>query len=449
MRRILFTFTLIALLFGPVASAHAKQDRQTAHSLTSCLDRRGDPGEQQSERSEEHHSFGRALQALFHHRETRKSDADDCIRLNEIQALGTHNSYHIQPSPSLDFLLSTVGEALMPGLAAVTRTLAYTHLPLAQQFSFQGVRQIELDVYDDPGAGGLYAKPLGPALVATFGLPPGPAFDPLGRMLTPGLKTLHVQEIDFRSTCLTLVDCLVEVRAWSNAHPGHVPIMVLIEAEDTPIPDPVGFGFVVPPPFGLDALNEIDTEIRTVFSPEQLITPDDVRGDRATLEDAVLLDGWPTLDASRGRILFTLDNGGSPRDLYIQGHPSLAGRVMFTNSSPGEPEAAFLKLNDPISSFDAIQQAVAAGYVVRTRADADTAEARSGDTTRRDAALASGAQWVSTDYPTLANNPFGTGYFVEIPDGSPARCNPISAPADCKAEQLEGRARIQEEEDED
>jgi hypothetical protein len=69
---------------------------------------------------------------------------------------------------------------------------------------------------------------------------------------------------------------------------------------------------------------------------------------------------------------------------------------------------------------------------VRTRADADTVQARTGDTTMRDAAITSGAQFVSTDYP-VPDPRFGTGYMVEIPGGMPARCNPISAPAECVA----------------
>ncbi len=57
---------------------------------------------------------------------------------------------------------------------------------------------------------------------------------------------------------------------------------------------------------------------------------------------------------------------------------------------------AFVKRNDP---FDAsIPGLVTDGYVVRTRSDADTVEARDNNTGPRDAALASGAQWVSTDH---------------------------------------------------
>jgi hypothetical protein len=63
-------------------------------------------------------------------------------------------------------------------------------------------------------------------------------------------------------------------------------------------------------------------------------------------------------------------------------------------------------------------------------------EARTGDTGPRDAALASGAQFVSTDYPE-PDPRFGTGYEVSFPDDTVARCNPVSAPRGCEAEWLE------------
>jgi hypothetical protein len=199
----------------------------------------------------------------------------------------------------------------------------------------------------------------------------------------------------------------------------------------------------LPLPFDAAAFDEIDVEVRSVFPPEQLITPDDVRGTHATLAEAIRTDGWPTLGVSRGKLLFTLDNEGAKRDLYLQGHASLQGRIMFTSSPASAPEAAFMKLNDPIGDFDAIQAAVAAGFVVRTRADADTVEARSGDTMPRDKALESGAQWVSTDYP-VPDQALGTGYMAEIPMGMPARCNPINAPAGCTALDIENPAQLAE-----
>jgi hypothetical protein len=263
--------------------------------------------------------------------------------------------------------------------------------------------------------------------------PPSPP-----ELFAPGFKVLHVQDLDFDTTCLTFVACLETIRGWSEANVGHAPIMILVEAKDDPLPVN---GFTIPLPIGPSEFDALDAEIRSVFAPEQLITPDDVRGDRPTLEEAIHSDGWPTLGESRGRMLFMLDNEGQKRADYLAGHPELAGRVMFVSSLPGEEAAAFAKLNDPVGDFDLIQELVADGFVVRTRADSDTEQARTGDATWRDAALASGAQWVSSDYP-VPDPRFGTGYEVSIPNGVPGRCNPISAPAECASLDIEDPANL-------
>jgi Phosphoinositide phospholipase C, Ca2+-dependent len=78
---------------------------------------------------------------------------------------------------------------------------------------------------------------------------------------------------------------------------------------------------------------------------------------------------------------------------------------------------------------------VTQGYLVRTRADADTAQARTGDTSMRDAALASAAHFITTDY--VVPDPRFSSYSVAIPDPGIARCNPLTAPAGCRAAQLE------------
>jgi len=356
--------------------------------------------------------------------------ADNCMRLNHVQVVGTHNSYHAEPRPPLlEFISSINPEAA---------SLEYTHRPLDEQLGLLGIRQVELDVFADPN-GGLFALPLG-ALVFPNDPPNSDPIKP--ELLAPGLKVLHIQDIDFEATCLTFVTCLQTIKTWSDAHPGHLPLMVLVEAMDDPLIVPPGVlppGLpppAVPVPFGAGELDEIDATIRSVFPDDQLIIPDDVRGERATLEQAVLKDGWPTLNESRGRVLFAFDNTDVKRDLYIAGHPSLEGRVMFTSSPPGSPESAFVKVNDPLGNEAFISELVAAGYIVRTRADENTLEARFGLTARRDAALASGAQFVSTDYPE-PDPDFGTGYFVQVADGMNARCNPVLSPPTCDSAALE------------
>ena len=297
------------------------------------------------------------------------------LRLNEIQTIGTHNSYHLQPQPALLDAIRFIDPA-------GADQLEYSHTPLATQFGSEHVRQIELDVFAD-STGGLLADPVGGTVVG---------LDPSSRpeMFDPGFKVLHIQDIDYETTCTTFVACLQEMESWSDANPNHAPIAVLVEVKDEPIPDPVGLGFVTPEVVGPAQLDALDAEIRSVMDPADLLTPDDVRGAAATLEDAVLTTGWPTLTDSAGRFLFLMDNGGRIRDDYRAGHPSLAGRVLFVSSEPGTDDAAFVKRNDPFAAD--IPTLVGQGYVVRTRADSPTFQARSGDTTQRDQALAGGAR---------------------------------------------------------
>ena len=121
------------------------------------------------------------------------------------------------------------------------------------------------------------------------------------------------------------------VKAWSDAHPQHVPIAIQIELKDDSVPGPR-----VRCCRGTAPRSTTSTrEIRSVFGPADLVTPDDVRGTSATLSGAIATKGWPTIDATRGKVLFTMDNGGVYRDRYRAGHPVLEGRVIFTNSTPG------------------------------------------------------------------------------------------------------------------
>jgi len=344
----------------------------------------------------------------------------DCLRLDQIQVIGSHNSYHRRPLEPWFSILATFAPEL--GIS-----LDYEHPPLDVQFGEQQVRQIELDVFADP-EGGMYASRWGPVIAGLPGDSGVPELD------LPGMKVLHVQDLDFETTCYTLRACLEAVVAWSDRHPRHLPIMILLELKDERVePD---LGFKVPIPFGPEELDALDDEIRAVVPRDKLVTPDDVRGQRATLGEAIRRDHWPALGRMRGTIFFAMDNGGEKRALYTAGRPSAEGRVLFPNAVEGAPDAAFIKLNDPFGDFARIQAAVAAGYLVRTRADADTIEARTGDTRMRDAALASGAQFVSTDYP-VPDPEFGTGYQVSLPGDTPARCNPVTGPRGCRADLLE------------
>ena len=106
-----------------------------------------------------------------------------------------------------------------------------------------------------------------------------------------------------------------------------------------------------------------------------------------------------------------------------------------TRSSPDgygdltAPWAAIHSLNGPTDPR--IADVVAAGHLVRTRADGDVQEPAAGDTTRRDAAIASGAHFVSTDFPEPHPE---TGYVVDL--GGVA-CNPVTASDTCDPATIE------------
>ena len=348
-----------------------------------------------------------------------QSEQDQLLRMNEIQVLGTHNSYHIQPRDSILEALAIFTDQ------ETADSLEYTALPLEEQFD-HGVRQLELDVFADP-EGGMYAIRRGLIVVGEDPVSGLPELD------EPGMKVLHTQEVDFETHCLTLIACLTSLKEWSDAHPTHVPITVMVEAKEEAIDDPLDLNFTIPLEFGPEDLDALDDEILSVFPVTQLIRPDDVRGERDTLEEAVLTDGWLTLAEARGRIMFTFLNRSDARGHYIDGHPSLRGRVMFTNSVRGEPEAGWFNVNNALNDGEEIRELVAAGYLVRTRADEPTQHARDNDTSLQEAAFASGGQFVSTDY-VVPNPDFGTDYSAAVPGGYVARCNPISAPADCDSD---------------
>jgi hypothetical protein len=354
---------------------------------------------------------------------TAQCQTDSTVRINEIQVIGSHNSYHAGLAPSERKWLGQKNPKAM-------RALDYRHASLTEQLN-GGVRQIEIDIYSD-AKGGRYAHPAIDEFVKQAGLPPDPDFDPQHVMDKPGFKVMHVQDIDERSNCQPFTSCLSEVRAWSKAHPQHVPLFILVETKENSLPASVGFTAVQPEPFTPAVFDALDKEILSVFPREEIVLPDQVLGTYATLDEAVHHNNWPTLAEARGKVVFLLDQRKAG-PAYLEGHPSLRGRVLFTNAAPGSPDAAFTEENDaPAQAIDAL---VRQGYLVRTRSDSDTEQARNNDTSRRDEVLPSGAQMISTDYP--ASEPATSGYVVTLPEKEAVRCNPVVKASGCVDQQLE------------
>jgi hypothetical protein len=336
---------------------------------------------------------------------------DRNLRMNDILTVGTHNSYKQAISPPVMALL----KAAAPKAAT---DLDYHHGPLAEQLD-DGARALELDLAYDP-VGGRFARP---AALKLTGQTPPEAY--VAAMSRPGLKVLHVQDVDFGSSCLAFVDCLTIIRAWSLAHPRHTPILITMNTNDEKARLPGGVDEL---PFDTAAYDAVDREIASVFPLDALITPDRVRGRFGTVREAALKQGWPSLGAARGKVLFAVDEPPAHIAAYRGARRSLEGRLMFVNTDEASPASAYITLNET-ADLARIAADVKAGLLVRTRADADTVEARTNDTRRRDAALASGAQYVSTDY--RHPDPRWSAYQVRLPGGAVTLCNPLRRPERC------------------
>jgi hypothetical protein len=332
-------------------------------------------------------------------------------RLNQIQVIGSHNSYHRAPPAEV---LEIIGKFQKNAVTA----WGYTHPPLAEQLA-AGIRQFELDTYADP-QGGLFAKPLAVQLAALAGKPVA-AFDPEGALKKPGFKVLHVPDLDCWSQSPTLASALSAMATWSQANPQHLPVMVLMECKDDahpPLP-------TRPVPFSRERLLELEQEILTAIPQEKIFRPDDLRQEEASLPAAIQRHGWPTLAALRGKFIFALDNTNVVRERYLETNPTLEGRLLFV-SAPDEqhPAAAWFKCNDPQRDHAKIQALVQRGFLVRTRADTSQPEA-----VMRERAFSSGAQWVSSDHfapesPAESRVEFGEGRLV--------RPNPLTGDASLK-----------------
>jgi len=283
------------------------------------------------------------------------------LSLNELQLKGSHNSYHRAPR------------------FALSRTWRYSHAPLEVQLASQGVRQLELDV----------------------------------RFADGELRVNHLPMVDGRSNCSQLNDCLGRIKRWSRAHPAHLPVFVFIEVKEDLAPSNLA-----------GKLDAIDFAITRVFTRDMLMLPEDVAGTSPSLREAIIQNGWPSVDDARGRIAFVMFGPMRHKRAYSKGRPRLDGRVMFVaERDTHRPHTSVVFYDDPQHMREQISAAVKQRFLVRTRADANLHR----NVVRRDAALSSGANFISTDYVDPRHN------WLELSGTVAARCNPLSASRDCSA----------------
>ncbi|HUX37070.1 MAG TPA: Ca2+-dependent phosphoinositide-specific phospholipase C [Rectinemataceae bacterium] len=277
----------------------------------------------------------------------------DATPFAKLRLLATHNSYRRGSNRLGLFFIGLV----KPG---EPRNLAYAHKSLTEQLDL-GLRSFELDL-----------RPRGGSFILE-----------------------HVPLVDPRTWEPDFALALEELALWSDRNPGHLPIVLLFELKND-------YSFLDPSlgPWDAAAFDRLDAAIRKGLGPS-LFTPDDRKG-----------GPWPVVGRLRGRFLVVLHENEAYRAIYEAGHPKLAGRAMFDCLPGGVPGAYFAILNDPFADTATIAAAEARGTIVRTMAGAG-GDLRPGILV---AALASGAQIVSTDFP-IGYPPGPGGFVASLPGG--------------------------------
>lgn len=310
------------------------------------------------------------------------------LPLNQCRFLASHNSYKKVPQPKVLKFLYKFKKQL--GASNDPEQIDYGHELLSVQLDSFNVQGFELDVNYDP-KGGLYRKRTVSRFVCGV-----KAKDKAPEMKEPSFKILHIADVDFETNYKTLRQALQELKKWSDLHPNHLPVFVNIEAKGDHPGNVSKFlrfiGFKRAISFNRAAFDALDKEILEEMGNAKIFSPIDLKGNYNSVKERIQKEGWPLLSACRGKFFFILE--GDNQENYLDDklpHP------LFVYDNPNLETTAFVKRNDPEGNETEIQ-ALTALFMVRTRSDAGTIEARNNDYRRFQAAWKSGAQIISTDY---------------------------------------------------
>ena len=260
----------------------------------------------------------------------------DTVRLNELRFISTHNSYHLESNFLKLFLIRLFEPNEADGLK-------YSHPPLYRQLE-AGIRGFELDV----------------------------------RYVWGRFVTMHVPVVDNSSNSPDVELALKEVIRWSDNHPGHIPVIIIVELSRE-----WNTFYLAQKKWDEELLLKFDKLVSKTLK-EKAIKPGELE------------KGYPELKDVRGKIavVFMADSD----IVHIFGKKYKQNRkatFMMVDSKTPAKDIKFVKRDNPFSSD--IDSLVQNGYIVRTRADAGLVE----DSARMFRALNSKAQIISTDFMDL------------------------------------------------
>ncbi len=230
------------------------------------------------------------------------------LAINQLQLLGTHNSYHIQP------------------IIPFSSTFRYSHEPIPNQLE-RGVRHLEIDCHFN--------------------------------RRTNRWVVYHIAILDSSVNCGDcLRDCLLQVKNWSDKNNYHTVLVIYIEPKTIFNAHP----FCV----GNDdyIFLHLESEVLSVFPIDQIIIPLQIQGNYSTLSEAVQKRGWPSVQSTRGKALFVLNfwkENGHCREYYEKKHSPL----FFMRTNDDHVDSVFVEMGS-IGNKATITKYLKKNYFVRT-----------------------------------------------------------------------------------
>lgn len=349
------------------------------------------------------------------------------LRLNEMQFIGSHNSYKMQPDSLMTgemIAYEAASRVNAPeGRPPSFERLAYGHPPIEVQLQL-GIRLLEFDLH--------VAKPDNPfdpiaKYNERFGSPRESEGARLPSVINDGrIIVYHVRDHDFRSTCIEFADCLSHLADWSKGNPEHLPVIIYLEAKsnggaalsltaDGLIEGEQGSVF------GFEQWQRVESDVVRVLGRDAVFQPGELIRDGLSLRQSITEHGWPFVDDLRGRFIFVVAGEDESKDAYA----NLPNPLFFTFRPIDHPDASFIIEFDAFSTN--IERIVESGLIVCTYADYMLIEGRNNDLTKRDRLFDAGAQMISTDFPF--RDPRFSDYEVIFEDRTYVRQSPRASAA--------------------
>ena len=310
-----------------------------------------------------------------------KQSPENGIKFNELSFIATHNSYQTQSVEAYRQIFDNLS-TLTFGLVS-DKSGEFSSQTLTEQFNC-GIRSIEMDIETVKNGEDI------------------------------SFVCMHSPNLDNGTTCYDFELALKEIRMWSDYNPNHLPVTIIIEPKTLFIPmENMKF-------FNLDYALVLDELLRNALG-DKLFTPKDMLREYNSFAEMRFADDWCEAEDMLGKVLVLLHDTAVTEE-YIALDESIKTQAMFPMLRYDDKDlsyASFLLINDPTEALEASEEIIGEyNLIVRTQVDTFTSVSQE----KRENAMLSGAQILSTDYP-VRNDLTAESYAVSFGNSKTVRIN--------------------------